>query len=171
MAADSESCKLNLDAEWQLNPDVLSLAPSILQARPSIDLFASRLNKQIDCYVSYWPDPEAYATDAFSLPRKKLDFFAFPPFSIITQVLGNVQREKCKGVVVVPRWLTQTQVWWPLLTRMLIAEPVLLKGRPLLRLPSHPHLRHPLLPSLQLMACRLSSDAIRRQDTPRARKT
>lgn len=38
-AADMESRKQNLDAEWQLNPSVLSGALSLLQAEPNIDLF------------------------------------------------------------------------------------------------------------------------------------
>lgn len=56
------------------------------------------------CYVSYTPDPEAHAVDAFSLSWKQLDFFAFPPFNVITEVLGKVLREGSTGVVVVPRW-------------------------------------------------------------------
>ena len=32
---------------------------------PSIDLFASRLNHQVSCYVSWKPDPGAAFIDAF----------------------------------------------------------------------------------------------------------
>jgi hypothetical protein len=34
---------------------------------PGVDLFASRLNKQLDKYVSWFPDPKAVTSDAFSI--------------------------------------------------------------------------------------------------------
>ena len=78
-AVDAESRKINLDAEWKLDKAVLEQALAQLQASPSIDLFASRLNNQRRCYVSYRADPEAHAVDAFSLSWTVLEFSAFPP--------------------------------------------------------------------------------------------
>ena len=122
-AADKESRAINLDKEWKLDPTALSHALSRLQAHPDIDLFASKTNKRFDRYVSYRPDPNAYAVDGLSLCWRDLDFYAFPPFSVISQVLGKVKREGAMGVVVVPRWTRWTQVWWPLLTRLLDCGP------------------------------------------------
>ena len=34
---------------------------------PGVDLFASRLNKQLDKYFSWFPDPKAVTSDAFSI--------------------------------------------------------------------------------------------------------
>ena len=34
---------------------------------PWVDLFASRLNRQVDLFVSWKPEPEAWAVDAFSI--------------------------------------------------------------------------------------------------------
>ena len=93
-AADAESRKINLDAEWKLDKAVLEQALAQLQASPSIDLFASRLNNQRSCYVSYRADPEAQAVDAFSLSWTVLDFYAFRPFSLITRVLQKVRRDR-----------------------------------------------------------------------------
>ena len=42
---------------------------------PSIDLFVSRLNHQVSCYVSWKPDPGA----------------AFPPFSLIARCVQKIQ--------------------------------------------------------------------------------
>ena len=42
---------------------------------------ASRINYLFSKYISYRPDHEAFAIDAFSLQWSKLDFYAFPPFS------------------------------------------------------------------------------------------
>ena len=66
-AADAESRQINVDAEWKLDKAVLEQALAQLQASPSVDLFASRLNNQRSCYVSYRADPEAQAVDAFSV--------------------------------------------------------------------------------------------------------
>ena len=88
---------------------------SELQACPTTDLFASRINKQCQSYVSFRADPEAYAVNAFSLPWHGLRFYAFPPFSVILQMLQKVKRDRAMGVIIVPSWLTQ--VWWAVLMR------------------------------------------------------
>lgn len=160
-AADSESRKINLDTEWKLDETVLTQALSSLQVKPTIDLFASRLNKQMDRYVSYKPDPEAFAVDAFSMNWGNVEFYAFPPFSVITQVLMKIRQDMGIGVVVVPRWTTQ--VWWPLLNNLLIQEPVEMEGKELLTLPSHPGKLHPLHRSLRLLVCNVSGNAISRK--------
>ena len=49
--ADLESRTKNIDTEWMLNSVYLFDALSILSFLPTIDLFASRLNKQFSCYV------------------------------------------------------------------------------------------------------------------------
>ena len=52
-----------------------------LNFSPNIDLFASRLNYQLQPFVSYQPDPQSYATDAFSIiDWAQWDFCAFPFF-------------------------------------------------------------------------------------------
>lgn len=154
-AADQESRKLNLDTEWQLHTVELKSALAQLQVSPSIDLFASRLNKQFPCYVSWRADPEAHAVNAFSLSWSNLIFYAFPPFSLILQVLQKVKRDRSMGVIIVPAW--PTQLWWPVLHRMLTKEPIQLPSTTtLLTLPSHPEMQHRLLPGLKLLACRIS---------------
>jgi len=46
---------------------------------PTIDLFASRLNKQVACYASWKPYPEASYVDAFSISWNDHLFYVFPP--------------------------------------------------------------------------------------------
>ena len=74
---------------------------------PKIDLFASRLNNQLPAYVSYKPDPNAYAVDAFSLDWSKLQICAFPPFSCISQCVQKIKTDKVEGILVIPHWSTQ----------------------------------------------------------------
>ena len=54
------------DTEWKLDPIVFKRISSFW-GKPSIDLFASRLNFQLRPFVSWKPDPEAFAIDAFSI--------------------------------------------------------------------------------------------------------
>ena len=65
-AADVESRKVHLDAEWNQDSAVLVNALALLQQKPTNDLFASRLNAQMACFVSYRPDPHAHATDTLT---------------------------------------------------------------------------------------------------------
>ena len=52
--------------EWKLNPKIF-LDITSKYSIPEIDLFASHLNKQLNTYVSWQPEPEAFAINAFSL--------------------------------------------------------------------------------------------------------
>ena len=73
--ADGESRNFHSqDTEWMLNPDLLSGALKTLDFQPKIDLFASRLNKQLPVYCSFRPDPGASFINAFtfSWANKKL---------------------------------------------------------------------------------------------------
>jgi hypothetical protein len=44
-----------------------------------VDLFASAWNRQLDFFVSWKPQPEAMAVDAFSINWIILKGYAFPP--------------------------------------------------------------------------------------------
>lgn len=95
--ADRESRKSRRCTEWCLNKDLFRQACEKLQFLPNIDLFASRINNQVKPFVSYHPDPEALAVNAFHQTWVGYKFYAFPPFSIISQVLqknpeGEVRR-------------------------------------------------------------------------------
>ena len=89
-ATDGESRKVNIDAECKPDSVLLEEASAKLQASPSMDLFASRVNAQRSCYISFRADPESQVVDAFSLSWKALDFNALPPFSVILRVLQKV---------------------------------------------------------------------------------
>ena len=142
VVADHESRRVNLDAEWKLDSSLLQTALSELERSPTIDLFASRLNAQLPRYVFFRPDLIAVGIDAFSLCWKDETFYAFPPFSIIAQVLQKVQQDQGTGILVVPDW--PTQVWYPVIHCLLLSPPVRLPRRArLLRLPSQPEAVHP----------------------------
>ena len=100
--ADFESRRNEREYEWMLYTARLTRALHDLDFVPVIDLFASRINNQLEQYVSYRPDPHAAAVDAFILTWSKLIFYAFPPFSLIANVLSKIKNKKAQGVCVLP---------------------------------------------------------------------
>ena len=153
--ADSESRKINLDAEWKLNTSLLKQATDILNYQPEIDLFATRLNCQYEKFVSYRPDPEAFRVDAFSMNWAELTWYAFPPFCLIPRVLRKISREKTTGVLAVPYW--PSQPWFPRIAGMLVEKPVVLSARNnLLTMPGKPKEKHRLQQTLKILICKVS---------------
>lgn len=117
--ADVESRKLEVETEWELSDFAYKEITSQLGV-PDIDLFASRNNKKCELYVSWFRDPGALNSDAFTISWEEYFFYAFPPFSIILRVLRKIQNSKCRGIVVVPYW--PSQPWFPLFNRLLDSE-------------------------------------------------
>ena len=92
-----------------INPFLLLHAISKLGVSPNIDLFASRLNFQIQSYVSFHSDPGAIAINAFYMSWKPYLSYIFPPFCPISRILQKIQEEKATVVAVIPQW--STQIW------------------------------------------------------------
>ena len=95
--ADKESRVFNLNMEWRLSNSIFKLGCQKLAFTPNIDLFASRINHQLKPYVSYRPDPEAIAVNAFHISWTQYSFYAFPPFSVIMHVLRKIQEDRYWG--------------------------------------------------------------------------
>ena len=128
--------------EWTLNQELFDAGINRLLVQPDIDLFASRLNYRLKPYVSFKPNPRAIAVDAFTLQWSQYLFYAFPPFSMIMRILQKINRDQATALLVVPSW--PTTAWWPVLTKMLIKEPLLIPSRKnTLILPQDPNAVHP----------------------------
>ena len=122
---------------------------------PEVDLFASRLNCQIHPFVSWNPEPGAWAIDAFSISWTDLKFYAFPPFSILGRVLAKVQQDGATGMLVTPLW--STQPWFPTLHEMVIEHPRMqTQGKDLLQLQGEQDVLHPLRSKLSLLVTIIS---------------
>ncbi len=154
--ADFNSRSFNVRTEWSLHPTVFSWLIQTLFT-PDIDLFASRLNAKLQKFVSWMPDPCAYACDAFSLNWSEFESYAFHPFSLISRVLSCVRRDKVPRLMLIaPVWPTQS--WYPILLEMLIDRPILLPKWPNLLKQPHNDQLHPLRLQLQLAAWIISGE-------------
>lgn len=157
--ADKASRIFHDDTEWVLLDSVFNQVEERL-GTTVIDLFASRLNAKHKRYVSWKPDPNAEFVDAFTRLWINLQFYAFPPFSIISKCLTKVVQEKVTGTIIVPLWTTQP--WFPKLMRLLISPPILLPLNSL-SLP-YSKRQHPLERTLRLLACPISGIVTESED-------
>ena len=62
--------------------------------KTDIDVFVFRINRQLNKYVPWHPEPEAMAVNVFSLTWNNNYFYMFIPFSLVGQVLAKVNRDK-----------------------------------------------------------------------------
>ena len=167
--ADQASRVFDDSTEWKLNVDVFNRIVKLL-GTPTIDMFASRLNHQLTPYVSWLPDPQAMAIDAFTLDWANYFLYAFPPFSILPQVLQKLEIDQAQAILIAPNWLTQP--WYPKLTRLLIQKPLLLPQHlSNVHLPFAPEQSHPLGRRLRLIACHLSGNLSRVEEFRKQLKT
>ena len=124
-----------------------------------IDLFASRLNYKVPCYVSWRPDPDAKLIDAFYMDWGPYLFYAFPPISMImiATCLQKITQDKATGVLIVPIWTTTP--WFTGILNLLMDKSLILpQSNSLLTQPLNGDL-HPLRHQLCLMACKVSGKA------------
>ena len=85
-------------------------------------------------YCSRYPEPQAWRTDALSFPWTGLFTYVFPPISLLYRVLGKIEREQCRVLLIAPLW--PRKPWFPSLLRLFYHVPLTLPPRPdLLRQP------------------------------------
>ena len=113
--------------EWALNSHVFR-AVARKWGEPGIDLFTTRLNKQLLVYVSPCPDPQAFDTDALSMDWDILPFPSlFPPSPILPVVLPKVKQSDNTFLVIALLWPHQTG--YPNLISLSVDHPLCLPQR------------------------------------------
>lgn len=153
--ADFNSRNFNENVEWKLNSDIFSI---IVQkfGLPQLDMFASRLNSQLDRYVSWKPDPDAEAIDAFSVNWSGKYIYCFPPFSLMGRLVQKVRQDQADVLLVAPLWVTQN--YYTSVLEMLTMDPFIIRVEEgTLVLPQTKRI-HPLVNKLHLMLCCISGN-------------
>ena len=101
VSADALSRKFSMELEWMFSKQVFQKILSRFN-NLEIDLFASRLNAQLQNYVSWKPDPMAKHIDAFTVNWSQYPFYAFPPFDLISRCVQKIVQGKATGVLIIP---------------------------------------------------------------------
>ena len=98
----SRGLNLNEDLEGALDMDIFQEIVCRF-GKPDIDLFASRLNHKLEKYISFRPDPNAMAVDAFSISWTKQYVYIFAPFSTLSIVFRKIVEDEAEALVVVSK--------------------------------------------------------------------
>lgn len=147
--ADQASREFRDAAEWAIPMHVFDKITDLFGV-PEVDLFASRLNKKLDRYASWKPDPESTYIDAMSISWTDKFVYIFPPFSMIWPVITKLEEDRVqRAIIVTPKWSTQS--WYPRLLSKSIMRPFEIKSQ-VLTLPGTRQRLHPMAPKLRLMA-------------------
>ena len=144
------------ETEWSLQPKIFKKLEKML-GQFDLDLFATRLNAKCRRFFAWKPDPEAEAIDALAHSWKGIYAYAFPPFSLLTQVIQKISLDQADVTLVALCWATQP--WFGPLLHLLISPPVRLpQGPHLLYLPQDSEAVHPLTSKLHLTVFKLSGN-------------
>ena len=150
------------ETEWKLDTVVFKAVQAKLGVCDNVELFASRVNDQLDRYVAWQPDPGAWQIDACSLDWNEFSPYCFPPFCLIPRNLQRVELTEAEYTLTVPLWVTQP--WYTKLLHLLIDTPVLLPIRKNLVTRPLTGKVHSTLYKTRFFACRLSGKFSKNQE-------
>ena len=154
VVADFYSRNFSDSTEWTLKQDIFERLCRQYFV-PDIDLFASRMNNQLDTFATWFPEPDAEFVNAFSQSWDEFEPYLFPPFNLVGRVLNKLVQDKVdQALLVFPFW--PSQAWFPLLLESLCSFPTRLpRHRDLLTMP-HSGEMHPLAKRLKIIAAIVS---------------
>ena len=93
--ADYLSRHFSDSTEWMLKREIFERLCSKCFL-PDVDLFASRLNKQLSTFVSWFPEVGAYRNDAFSFSWHQFSPYVSCPFNLVSKVVTKVISDKSR---------------------------------------------------------------------------
>ena len=150
--SDIASHFLSVRTEWHLDPTIFKLCCKVLNMNPEIDLFASRLNKQLKRYYSYDPDSFTEHMDSFTIFWQSTVSYLYCPFSCLSRAMNKIHQNKARVIVIVPCW--SGQPWFTTMLELLANFPwTLSMDRPyILTLPFASNMTYPNLKNLNLLS-------------------
>ena len=102
--------------EWSLDRYTFLQICYFLGFFPEVDLFATRFNSQLLCFVSPFPDAMALAWDARFLNWSHFrSIYVFPPLNFILEVVMKLKDFLGKGFVIAPMW--PSAIWFQALSQ------------------------------------------------------
>ena len=152
--ADYFSRHFSEATEWMLKQDIFDRLCQHFFT-PQIDLFASRLNRRVERFVSWSQEPGTEFVNAFNMSWSGIEPYLFPPFNLVGRVINKIVQDKVeKALLVFPMWCSQ--YWFPTVLENICSLPVRLpRHRDLLSMPHNQQL-HPLRKRLRLVAAEVS---------------
>ena len=93
--------------------------------------------------------------DALSFSCREIHAYAFPPISLLHQVVIKIEKELSRIILIAPFW--PREPWFPRILGLLTHTPIMLPKRPNLLSQPKSHLLHPDPDSFHLSAWMLSN--------------
>ena len=91
------------NTEWMLSIKLFKILWDKFQFSPQVGLFATCLNKQIDKYVSWMPDPYCIAVNVLNFSWKTHKIYVFPPFSLAGAAISKLIRDNTIRIMIIPK--------------------------------------------------------------------
>lgn len=113
---------------YRLNPEIFLTMCKRFHYWPQLDLFANRQNRQTQQYCSWRLDLKSKG-NAFQVHWGKQANWLNPPWELISTCLNKLESDGASALCCLPVW--QTAPWWPQLQRLMMADPVIIKGVPI----------------------------------------
>jgi hypothetical protein len=128
---------------------------NLLQLDPTVDLFASRITRKFDKYVSRYRDPFAWKIDAFSFEWREI-VYMFPPICLISHTIQKFLADQVEaGILITPLWPGLPDI--PILFGLLTSDPILIPASGL-------EGTRPTRYEFQLVGWSISSSAAKRRE-------
>ena len=157
--ADATSHLFNDRTKWTLPISVFITFAQCFGC-PTIDLFASRLNKKLNRYISWAPDPFCTEVDAFYYTWTHEFPYLYPPFNLLNRCIRKLMDDQVeRALVIFPLW--PMQHWFTPLMEIVASHVFVLPKEPAIYLPWQDHhqcQRHPNYSSLNLAAALVSTN-------------
>ena len=126
---------------YRLNPEVFKMVCKHFHTIPTVDLFASRKNRQTQKFCSWREDPKSLG-NAWELDwGRHSPVWLNPPWEMVHRALIKLKEDKGRALCCLPRW--PAAPWWPLLQDMLQNKPIILKDLPLYQDPEGKNMPSP----------------------------
>lgn len=160
--ADYYSRNFSDSSEWSLKRHMFDRL-CLHFFRPDIDLFSSRNNRQLDRFVTWFPEPGPCFVDAFAISWNQLSPYIFPPFTLIGKVMNKIVQDQVDRALIVCVWWP-SQPWFPMFLEQLCDFPVRLPRHRDLLVLRHSGQLHPLGKRLKILAAVVSGVPSRIRD-------
>ena len=117
---------------YRLDPAIFKEVCQHFKCNPTVDLFASRQNKQLPRYCAWRVDPKSLGS-AWDLDWSKEVGWCNPPWELIPQTLAKIKQDRAQVLCCLPNW--KAQWWFPRLPKLMSKHPLIFSQVPLYQNP------------------------------------